>query len=70
MVAFCSTIQKSHWLPIFCWKSRLGVDPKVRISSIESQEQENKILCTANEEMEATTLTLKNSKSDKGQGDY
>ena len=70
MVAFCSTIQKSHWLPILCWKSRLGVDPKVRITSTESQEQENKILCTANEEMEATTLTLNNSKSDKGQGDY
>ena len=56
MVAFCSTVQKSHWLPILCWKSRLGVDFKIIISSIASQEKENKILCIANEEMGATTF--------------
>ena len=50
MLAFCSTVQKSHWLSILCWKSRRGVDFKTRISSIASQEKENKILCIANEE--------------------
>ena len=40
---------------------------KIRISSIGSQEKENKILCIANEEIGATTF---NSKSDKGQDDY
>ena len=56
MVAFCSAVQKSHWSPILCWKSRLGVDFKIRISSIASQEKENKILCIANEEMGATSF--------------
>ena len=56
MVAICSTVQKSHWLPIFRWKSRLGVDFKIRISSFASQEKENKILCIANEEMGATSF--------------
>ena len=48
----------------------MGVDFKIIISSIASQEKENKILCTANEEMGATTLTIDNSKCDTGQGDY
>ena len=56
MLAFCSTVQESHWLPILCWKSRLGVDFKIIISSIASQEKENKILCIANEEMGATSF--------------
>ena len=43
MVAFCSTVKKPHWFPILCWKSRLGVDLKIIISSIASQEKENKI---------------------------
>ena len=51
--------------------SRLGVDLKIIISSIASQEKENKILCqVANEEMGSLYLTLDNSKSDQGQGDY
>ena len=54
MVASCSAVQKSHWLPILLWKSRLGVDFKIIISSIASQEKENNILCTAHEEMGAT----------------
>ena len=58
MVAFCSNVQKSHWLPILCWKSRLGVD-FIRISSVASQEKENKILRIANEEMGATTFNFR-----------
>ena len=56
MLAFYSTVQKSHRLPILCWKSQLGVDFKITISSFASQEKENKILCKANEEMGATTF--------------
>ena len=55
MVGFCSSVQKSHWLPILCYKSRLGVDFKVIISSTASQEKEKK-LCMAIEEMGATTF--------------
>ena len=42
-------------LIVLCYKSRLGVDLKIRIS-IASQEKENKILCIANEEMGVTTF--------------
>ena len=56
MLPSCLTLQKSDWLPILYWKSRLGVDFKIIISSIASQEKENKILCIANEEMGATTF--------------
>ena len=35
---------------------RMGVDFKIVISSIASQEKENKILCIANEEMGATSF--------------
>ena len=55
MVAFCSAVQKSHWLPTLCLKSLLRVDFKIVISSIANQEKEKK-LCTANEEMGATTF--------------
>ena len=55
MVAFCRTVQKSYSL--FCVESLdWGVDFKIRISSIASQEKGNKILCTANEEVGATTF--------------
>ena len=56
MLPSCLTLQKSDWLPILYWKSRLGVDFKIIISSIASQEKENKILCIANEEMGATSF--------------
>ena len=36
--------------------SAVGVDLKIVISSIASQEKENKVLCIANEEMSATTF--------------
>ena len=54
MVVFCSAVQKSHWLPILCWKSWLGVDLKIIISSIASQEKVNKISFITNEEKGAT----------------
>ena len=55
MMAFCSTVQKSHWLPILGWKSRQRVDFKIRITSISSQEKE-KNLCRANKEMGANAF--------------
>ena len=56
VAAFCSTVQKFHWLPVLCWKSRLEVDLKIIISSIANQENQNKILCRTNEEMGGTTF--------------
>ena len=69
MVAFCSTVQTSHRL--FC----VGSLDCQQISELElviaSQEKENMILCIQlMKKWEPIHLTVVNSKSEEGQGDY
>ena len=55
MVDFCSTAQNSYSL-FYVASLDWGVDFKIRMSSMPSQEKENKILCITNEEMGAPTF--------------
>ena len=76
MVAFYSTLQRLPLIDL-CWKSRLWVDFKIEFVLIVSfitfavgHEKENKILQIAMKKLEQLQLTLNNSKSEAGQGDY